>query len=396
MVQPAQQTPFRPRNQTTGRSRGRGRHGRKHTARAVRKRGPKRRTSQEFQFQSSIKCLALARSNLATLNINGGLLSDTGKLEALMLAATRLHLGVIGLQETHELGIVERTVHDFWGQKWSLHLAGPSQKPRRQGTGFLVSQEHKVIGFHPISSRVSWIELRRPKTPYEGNGKACFVSAYAPTESHSTEQDIEDFYEELKQALSAARASLGSHLVPVMGDFNINLGNDVAGLQDLRPRVLGNSLRIGPSTPNCGKFIAFCNEEGLSILQSWQHARTMSKRTRWCTWCHPGTGQPHMKDFVLLPVEELSATKTCRPSEDMGILTDHKLVVCRINSSKARIAQMDQFFFYNFVFYTFVFYTFVFYNSKFISSLFIRFTFYTFVFYMVRFLYGSLFIIPNF
>ena len=259
-----------------------------------------------------------------------------------MLAATRLHLGVIGLQETHELGIVERTVHDFWGQKWSLHLAGPSQKPRRQGTGFLVSQEHKVIGFHPISSRVSWIELRRPKTPYEGNGKACFVSAYAPTESHSTEQDIEDFYEELKQALSAVRASLGSHLVPVMGDFNINLGNDVAGLQDLRPRVLGNSLRIGPSTPNCGKFIAFCNEEGLSILQSWQHARTMSKRTRWCTWCHPGTGQPHMKDFVLLPVEELSATKTCRPSEDMGILTDHKLVVCRINSSKARIAQIVQ------------------------------------------------------
>ena len=56
----------------------------------------------------------------------------------------------------------------------------------------------------------------------------------------------------------------------------------------------------------------------------------------------------------------------------------------------------DQFFFYKFVFYTFVFYMFVFYNSKFISSLFIRFTFYTFVFYMVRFLYGSLFIIPNF
>ena len=53
-------------------------------------------------------------------------------------------------------------------------------------------------------------------------------------------------------------------------------------------------------------------------------------------------------------------------------------------------------FFYKFVFYTFFFYTFVFYNSKFISSLFIRFTFYTFVFYMVRFLYGSLFIIPNF
>ena len=58
-------------------------------------------------------------------------------------------------------------------------------------------------------------------------------------------------------------------------------------------------------------------------------------------------------------------------------------------------------FFYKFVFYTFVFYMFVFYNSKFISSFFIRFTFYTFVFYTfvfytVRFLYGSLFIIPNF
>jgi len=180
----AEHTPFRTRNQTTGRSQVRGRQGRKHTAQAARKRGPKRRMSQEVS--SSIKCLALARANLASLNVNGGLLQDTGKLEALLLAASRLHLGVIGLQETHELGIVERSAHDFWGSKWSLHIAGPSTKPRRQGTGFLVSQEYEVLGFHAISPRVSWIEIWRPTKPYKGNGKACFVSVYEPTESNWT------------------------------------------------------------------------------------------------------------------------------------------------------------------------------------------------------------------
>ena len=78
---------------------------------------------------------------VAALNINQGIMNDTGKLEALLLIASRKQIGIIGHQERHKLRIVERTRHNFWGLKWALHIAGLSNKPRRQRNGFLVSQE---------------------------------------------------------------------------------------------------------------------------------------------------------------------------------------------------------------------------------------------------------------
>ena len=77
-----------------------------------------------------------------------------------MHTADQLRLGLIGLTETHALGIVECTTHDRWGMRWSLHIAGPEKLPQRQGTGFLVRQELEVIEFHAVGPRVSWIRVR--------------------------------------------------------------------------------------------------------------------------------------------------------------------------------------------------------------------------------------------
>lgn len=333
MAQRIESHSFRRQNQSTGRSWQRGCRGRKHTASPARRRIPNRGANQEKSLQDPIKCLALAGANLATLNVRGQLLANGGKLEALILAASQKRLGVVGLQETHELGIVERQVEDFWGEFWSLHIAGPCTAPRSKGTGFLISPQFKVLEFQAISPRVSWILIQR-----KANGrtnkfpKACFLSVYAPTESNSTEQDITDFYEEIGQALAQAQKELGSRKVPILGDFNINLGNDVEGL-GLEPRVIGKALRVGPSSPNSVRLLSFCNENGYSLVQTMGHPNSMGQEANWSTWSHPATGAPHMKDFVLIPRADLIAAKTCRPNNSMGILTDHRMVVLRVNSS---------------------------------------------------------------
>lgn len=147
-----------------------------------RNRAPKRGTVQA----SSLEVLSMGRANFGTLNIRGGLEGNSGKIEALVLNADRLRLGVLALQEVNVIGIIERVVYDFWGRGWSLHVAGPSTAPRRHGTGSLVHPDFEVVNFTAISPRVSWIKVRCRSRPMAGEGIAHFVAAYAPTESNSS------------------------------------------------------------------------------------------------------------------------------------------------------------------------------------------------------------------
>lgn len=300
-----------------------------------------------MSLDSPLDSFVNASLNLGSWNVRGGLGGESGKLEALVLAAGELHLGVVGLQEVGCRGTREQVVTDFWEQEWSLYIAGPSTGPRIHGTGFLVNPRYKVVSFTALSPRVSWIQLRN-RTHYNlsgsslGNsslshevyrGTLCFVTCYAPTESNSSEQDLDDFYRDLQTALRDARKAGGNPKVPVMGDFNINLGCDIGGI-DVRSGIIGSCLSVTASSQNCGRFLAFCNQEGLSVVQTREHPSVLSEQTRWSTWRHPGTGQPHCKDFVLIPVEDATKISRCRPRWDKDIGSDHALIFCKVKSSR--------------------------------------------------------------
>jgi len=334
--------PFGSRNQSTGCRRG---PPRKHAGH--RRRVPKRGTAQAQPLDSPLDSFSNAGLNLGSWNVRGGLRGDSGKLEALVLTASELHLGVVGLQEVGCRGTVEQVITDFWEQEWSLHVAGPSTGPRLYGTGFLVNPKFEVVSFTALSPRVSWIQIRNrthhgPSGPSLGKsahphgkhrGTLCFVTCYAPTESNSSEQELDDFYSEVQSALRDARKSGGNPNVPVMGDFNIHLGSDIGGA-DIRSGVIGSCLVEGASSQNCGRFLAFSSAEGLSVVQTREHPSVLSERTRWSTWRHPGTGRPHLKDFVLIPLEDATKIRTCRPRWDKDIGSDHALVYCKVNSSR--------------------------------------------------------------
>ena len=111
----------------------------KHTG-PPRPRGEAHRMSDQLLLQlSALDKLALARVDLWSWNICGGLEGDSGKVEALVHWAGLTRIGVLRLQVVMCLRVYERVVTDFWGQGWSIHVAGPSKPAKRQGTGFLVS-----------------------------------------------------------------------------------------------------------------------------------------------------------------------------------------------------------------------------------------------------------------
>ncbi len=128
--------------------------------------------------------------------------------------------------------VCEQVITDFWGQEWNLHATGPSTAPRRHGTGFLIGPEFEVVSFTALSPQVSWIKakFRQERSarirygtiprlgPLADGGTGCFVTGYAPTESNSSEDDMDGFYEHLHLALKEARKSGGNQHVPVMGD----------------------------------------------------------------------------------------------------------------------------------------------------------------------------------
>jgi exonuclease III len=88
--------------------------------------------------------------------------------------------------------------------------------------GFLISGKHRAKQFKVVSSRLCWVEIEL--APGKASSQqVSLVNAYAPTEARATEEEVEEFYEELSRELVEVRRLVGSINVIVLGDFNVNL-----------------------------------------------------------------------------------------------------------------------------------------------------------------------------
>ena len=136
------------------------------------------------------------------------------------------------------------------------------------------------MSFTAISPRVSWIQIRcRTRTAFSGDDTACFVTCYAPTEVNSTESDLDDFYLDVQQAINEAQQSGSSHKpVPILRDFTINLGSNTGEVKLSQYGIIGSCLRDGASQ-NCGRFISFCDQNGLSVVQTFGHPSVLREQS---------------------------------------------------------------------------------------------------------------------
>ena len=116
----------------------------------------------------------------------------------------RLKVQVLGISET------KRTKSgSFRTEDYTMYYSRGDDHER--GVGILLSKtvENSVNGFWPVSGRIASVKLKAK--PFNIN----IIQAYEPT-STSTEEELEEFYEELKQYKKECK----SHQVNiVMGGF---------------------------------------------------------------------------------------------------------------------------------------------------------------------------------
>ncbi len=108
----------------------------------------------------------------------------------------------------------------------------------------------------------------------------------------------------------------------VLGDFNIHLGDDYAGHSSL-----GGCLPPGASSKHSHRCLEFCECEGLSVSQTFQDKSKLKQGNGWSTWRHPRTGNPSLKDFILVPKEEVGKVQ-CWLVQKIDVGSDHSMVVC--------------------------------------------------------------------
>ena len=119
----------------------------------------------------------------------------------------------------HILGIseVRRPIETLRTTNRSNLIAHSNSTDGQRGVGFII-QKHlidNVIEFRSISDRLAILKLKLKSR------NVCIMQVYAPT-SASKEQDIDEFYHQLENALLDINTYYKD--VFVMGDFNAQIG----------------------------------------------------------------------------------------------------------------------------------------------------------------------------
>jgi hypothetical protein len=161
------------------------------------------------------------------------------------------------------------------------------------------------------------------------------VVAYAPTETKSSQADIERFYHELGNAVTSV--TINSKPRPIVaGDFNVKVGCEATdelvnrnvtqgSIDDIR--VTGEWANKRVSSRNCSYLFDFCHHYNYVIGNTY-FLEENSLSSEWATWYHPGTNTPHMKDLILIPRESLECFCLIRPDQSfVAGSNDHSLVV---------------------------------------------------------------------
>lgn len=150
---------------------------------------------------------------------------------------------------------------------------------------------------------------------------------------------MDDFYAQLRNAISDALAESGGHYPLICGDFNVNIleGHELGRTLKLYGRAVGRSqLRKGKNSAHTTQLLEFVTREGLSVLNTC--IRTVGRAVA-PTWVHPPTKTPHLKDLIVGPLRSRSYRGMKIPGiadEVTKILvltawipTDHKMILLR-------------------------------------------------------------------
>ena len=158
-----------------------------------------------------------------------------------------MKIDILGIAETRwtESGKIRKDSHTI------LYSGG---QEHRNGVGILMKNNitRSIMGYWPISNRVIMVKLQGK--PFNIN----ILQTYAPTQDHNDE-DIEQFYEEIQQAINQAKSD---EIICMMGDMNAKVGSIS------HSNIVGN-FGLGDKNDRGERLIQFCKQNQLIITNTW-------------------------------------------------------------------------------------------------------------------------------
>jgi exonuclease III len=166
-----------------------------------------------------------------------------------------------------------------------------------------------LMGYWPVNERIIMCKLRAK--PFN----IVVLQVYAPTSDYSDEE-IEDFYEEINKTLKETKSS---DMVLIMGDFNAKVG-DLVMSKSIGKYGLGKTNDRGET------LIQFCERNDMSI------ANTLFKqpKRRLYTWKSPGDVHRNQIDYLLIKSRFKNSIINCRTYPGADIKSDHSPVVMKM------------------------------------------------------------------
>ena len=136
------------------------------------------------------------QKRIGTWNVQS--MFQTGKVANTIKEMRRLKVDILGVSEMRWPGSGECEVDEH-----KIYYAGENSVQHRNGVAILVTKEinRAVLGFLPVSDRVAMIKINAK--PFKLN----VIQVYAPT-SDSSDDDLEQFYTDIKKVLKQTRKEL--------------------------------------------------------------------------------------------------------------------------------------------------------------------------------------------
>lgn len=136
---------------------------------------------------------------------------QAGKTANIVKEMKRLQIDILGCSETRWPNSGHYIINEH-----HIYFSGDNTTRNKNGVAIILNDRTNltVKGFIPVSNRVALIKIKAQ--PFDLN----IIQSYAPT-SESNEQEIEEFYEQLRAALKHTKKE---EVNMILGDMNAKIG----------------------------------------------------------------------------------------------------------------------------------------------------------------------------
>ena len=128
------------------------------------------------------------------------------------------------------------------------------------------------------------------------------LQTYVPTQDHNDE-DIEQFYEEIQQAINQAKSD---EIICVMGGMNAKVGSISHSI------IIGN-FGWDDKNDRGERLIQFCEQNQLMITNTWFQQPPQKLHT----WKSPGDTIRSQTDYIMINQSFRNCIKIAKPSQEL-------------------------------------------------------------------------------